>query len=121
MSFFMNLQAIKFFPVFGPSVSPWHEHPEGGVSYPEWFLKSFKWLSVKACSHKPTPKLGLKFDPLKFNIVSMVTSTLMGRMDPTSILPARLPVSIDTMLNCDGDCNDDGHGVGMCKHTLKLI
>ena len=30
------------------------------------------------------------------------------------ILPVRLPVTIDTMLNCDGD------GVGTCKQALTL-
>ena len=33
---------------------------------------------------------------------------------------SRLPVTIDIMLNFDGDCDGDGNGFGKCKHTFKL-
>ena len=37
--------------------------------------------SLKACcSRVTTPKFGPKFGPLNFNIVLMLTGTLMGRM-----------------------------------------
>ena len=44
---------------------------------------------------------------------------LMSRMGSRPFLPVRLPVTIHTMLNFDGDCDGDGHGVGKCKHTLR--
>ena len=34
-----------------------------------------------------------------------------------AILPVKLPVTISTMLNIDGDC--DGDGVGTCKQTIN--
>ena len=45
--------------------------------------------------------------PSKFNIVLMVTGSLTGRMGD------RLPVTIDMMLNFDGD------GVGTCKQYSR--
>ena len=43
----------------------------------------------------------------------------MGRMGVQPILPVKVPVTIGTMLNFDGDCDGDGHGVGTCKHSLS--
>ena len=42
--------------------------------------------SLKACSHVRMPKFGPKFDPLKFNIVTMVTGQNSGRMGVGPIL-----------------------------------
>ena len=44
----------------------------------------------------------------------------MGRMGLEAILPVRVPIIIGTMLNFDGDCDGEKHGVGACKHTLTL-
>ena len=38
-----------------------------------------------------------------------------------AIQPVRLPFTIGTMLNFDGDSDGNGKGVGMCKHTLILF
>ena len=43
---------------------------------------------------------------------------VMGRMGLEPILPVKVPVTIGTILNFDGDCDCDGHGVGTCKQTL---
>ena len=51
-----------------------------------------------------------------FNIVSMVTGTFMGRMGLWALLPVKLPITISIILNFD----DDGNGVGKCKHTLTV-
>ena len=61
---------------------------------------------VKACLHIPTPSPS----PSSFITVPMVT----GRMGSRPILPVRQPVTIDIMLNFDGDGHCDGDGVGMC-------
>ena len=52
----------------------------------------------------------------------MVTGSLTGRMGLEAILPVKLPVTINTMLNFDGHSDDDGDAVGMCKQafTYKL-
>ena len=42
-------------------------------------------------------------------------------MGSTPILPVRLPITIDTMLNFDGHCDGDGDGVGMCKQALNAL
>ena len=34
------------------------------------------------------------------------------------ILPVKVPVTNGTMLSLDGNGEDDGHGMGACKHTL---
>ena len=49
----------------------------------------------------------------------MVTVRLMGRMDTEPILFIKPSVSIDTMINFDGD--GDGHvdGDGTCKQALR--
>ena len=51
-----------------------------------------------------------------FNIMPMVTSSLTGTIGARPILSIKLPVTIDTMLNFDGDGH--GGGVGMCKQTF---
>ena len=35
------------------------------------------------------------------------------------ILPVKLPVASGTMINFDGDCDGDGHGIGTCKHSFS--
>ena len=45
---------------------------------------------------------------------------LTGRMGLEPILPVKLSVTISTMLNFDGECDGDGHSVGMCKQTLIM-
>ena len=37
------------------------------------------------------------------------------------ILPVRLLVTIDIMLNFDGHCDGDGNGVGTCKQALRPL
>ena len=54
---------------------------------------------VKVCLHVPTPFLSLLQCPSKFNIVLMVTGSLTGQMGDRPILPVKLPVTIDIMLN----------------------
>ena len=73
-------------------------------------------LTLRECLHFPTPfpSPSQSQSPSKFNTVSMVTGTLMGRMYLEAILTVKLPVTISTMLNFDGD----GNGVRKCKHTL---
>ena len=44
---------------------------------------------------------------------------LIGRTGSRHILPSRLPVTIDTMLNFDGDCDGDGHRIRTRKHTIS--
>ena len=39
-------------------------------------------------------------------------------MGSRPILPFKVPVNIDTMLKFHGDCDGEGHSVGMCKYTL---
>ena len=53
--------------------------------------------------------------PSKFNIVLMVMGSLTGRMASRPILPIKIPITTDTILNFDGNCNGDG--VGKCKCT----
>ena len=55
----------------------------------------------------------------KFNIMSMVMDSLTGRMGDRPILPVKLPITISTMLNFDGNCYGDRDGVWMCKQTLS--
>ena len=54
--------------------------------------------------------------------MSMVTGNLTGRMGDRSILPVKLPVTIDIMFNFDRHCDGDGNGNGVrtCKHTFTL-
>ena len=52
-----------------------------------------------------------KFSRSKFNIVLMVTGTLIGRMGVESILP----VTISAVLNFDGP----NFGVGTCEQGFK--
>ena len=35
-------------------------------------------------------------------------------------LPIRVPITIGPMLNFDGHCDSDGHGVGTCKQSLTF-
>ena len=56
--------------------------------------------NLKACLHVPTPSQSPSQCPSKFNIVAMVDG------------------QNDIMLNFDGHCYGDGHGVGTCKHSL---
>ena len=51
----------------------------------------------------------------KFNIMSIVTGSLTGRMGDRAILTVKLPVTISTMVNFDGG------GVGMVKQTLRIV
>ena len=44
----------------------------------------------------------------------------MGRMGLEPILPVKVPATIGTMLNFDGDCDGDRHGVGTCKHSFSF-
>ena len=39
----------------------------------------------------------------------------------SSILPVKLLVTIDTMLNFDRDCDSDGDDVRTCKRALRLL
>ena len=61
-----------------------------------------KSLDVNGPLHVPTPCPSPSQSPSKFNIV------LTGRNG-----------SIGTILNFDGECNGDGHGVGTCRQTLQ--
>ena len=42
-------------------------------------------------------------------------------MDCTSNLPVKVPVTIGTMLNFDGDGNRDRHGDFICKQTFRSV
>ena len=66
---------------------------------------------LQVCLHVPSPSPS----PSKFIIVPMVTVCLMGRMGTEPILSVKWSVSIDTMINFDGD----GDGDGTCKQTLS--
>ena len=44
---------------------------------------------------------------------------LTARMGLEPILPFKLAVTIDIMLNCNGDCDSDGVGIGMCKQAFR--
>ena len=65
-------------------------------------------FGFKACLHVPSLSPCLSPSPSKFNILPMVTVCLMGRMGTEPILSVKRSVSIDTMINFDGD--GDGHG-----------
>ena len=80
---------------------------------------SLKFIHLKVCLHIPTPTPSPS--PSKFNIVPMVTGSLTGRMGLEAILPVKLPVTIDTMLNFDEHSDGDGDGVGMCKQALNIL
>ena len=71
---------------------------------------------IKVYLHAPILRPSPSQSPSKFNIVPMVAEALMCRMGSRPILA----VTIGTMLNVDGDCNSDGHGVGTCKPTLNV-
>ena len=75
-------------------------------------------VRVRVCLH--VPSLFPSPSPSKFNIVPMETVCLTGRMGTEPILSIKRPISIDTMLNFDGD--GDGHGVGdgASKQALKV-
>ena len=47
----------------------------------------------------------------------MMTGLVTDRIGSRAILSIKQSVTIDTMLNFDGD--SDGHGDGKCKETLK--
>ena len=49
----------------------------------------------------------------------MVTVHLMGRMGTEPILSVKRSVSIDTMINFDGDEEGHGDGDGTCKQALR--
>ena len=53
--------------------------------------------------------------PSKYNIVPMETVRLIDRMGTEPILSIKWTVSIDTMINFDGN----GHGDGTCKQALR--
>ena len=54
-------------------------------------------------------------DPVTVTVKGLaLCQRLTGRMGMEPILPVKQPVTIDTMLNFDGD------GVGMCKQALSL-
>ena len=42
-------------------------------------------------------------------------------MGPSPILPVKLAVTIDTVLNFEGHCDSDWDGVGTCKHTIRPV
>ena len=45
----------------------------------------------------------------------------MNRMGSKPVLSVKWSITIDTMLNIDGDRPDgDGHGDGTCKQTFRL-
>ena len=46
---------------------------------------------------------------------------LTGRMGMEPILPFKQPVTIDILLNFDGDGQGDGDRVGMCKQPLTEV
>ena len=79
-----------------------------------------KSMTLKGCWHVATPSSSSRpcLPPSKFNIMSMVTDSLTGKMGLPPILPIKRPITIGTMINLDGDCDDDGDGVGPCKQTL---
>ena len=80
------------------------------------FIKSYSMIfSIKVCLHFPTSSPSTSQCPSKFNIMSIVTAILTDRMGDRSILPVKMPVTICTMLNFDGD----GDSVGTCKQTFK--
>ena len=70
--------------------------------------------TIKACLHVPSLSPCPSPSPSKFNIVPMVTVRFTGRMGTESILSVKQSVSIDTMINFDGN------GVGTCKQALIL-
>ena len=78
--------------------------------------------SIKVCLHVPTPSQSPSQCPSKFNIVLMVTGGLAGRMGLSPILPVKLSVTIDMMLNFDRHCDGDGDadGVGTCKQYFTF-
>ena len=65
-------------------------------------------LMLEACLHVPSPS------PSKYNIVPMETVRLTNRMGTEPILSVKRTVSIDTMINFDGD------GDRTCKQALSV-
>ena len=65
--------------------------------------------TIKVCLHVPSPYSS------KFNIVPMVMNRLTDRIGAEPILSFKRSVSIDIMLNIDGD------GKGVCKQTITVI
>ena len=53
-----------------------------------------------------------------FNIVSLTTGESTVWMGIEPILPVHSSVAIDTMLNFNGHCGGDGHGVGTHKSLV---
>ena len=49
----------------------------------------------------------------------MVTVRWMGRMGTEPILSIKWSVSIDTMINFDGDGDGRGYGDGTCKQAFR--
>ena len=70
---------------------------------------SFKY-SFGVCLHVPTPSPSLPLSPSKFDIVLMVMGSLSSRMGDRPILPVKLPITVDLMLNFDRD-SDSGRDV----------
>ena len=74
-------------------------------------------LCVNVCLDVKTTSLPLSLSLSKFNIKSTVMGSLTGRMGLSPILLDKLPITISTMSNFDGDSGSDGDGVGTCKQT----
>ena len=51
----------------------------------------------------------------------MVTGTMMDKIGLVPILSIILPVTIDTMLNFDGDIDGHGGSEVTCKQTLSFV
>ena len=69
-----------------------------------------QWPSnVKVCLHVQTPFPSLSDCPSSLSLCQWLT----GRMGSIPILPIRVPITISTMINFDGQSNGDGNGVRM--------
>ena len=73
--------------------------------FSDWQLQSNKGL-FQVCLHVPSQSPSLS----KYNIVSMEMNRLTDR-----ILSVKRSVTIDTMINFDGDGDRHGDGDGTCK------
>ena len=75
-------------------------------------------FSVKGVLHVLTRFPSPSQCPSKFIVVPIVTGSLTGRKGDRPILPVKLPVTIDIMINFDGHCDGNGNGIGMFRHTF---
>ena len=67
-------------------------------------------FTFKACTHNVTVPVSIKSLPKFITVLTMA-----GRMGVQPILPVRVPVIIDTMINFDGG----RHGDVMCKQSFR--